>query len=109
MRVTAWSNGSPSSSGAGYGLRVSPDDRDQHFSISWDYVIIDLGAHGTTVVRLSQSFWSRCTELRSAAVGRWLLERHLAPWPTGAPPRLELHHRDGNCFRLSEAREQIKF
>jgi hypothetical protein len=102
MRATAWSNGSPSSSGAGYGLRVSVSDRDQHFDSSWDQIFIDLGARGTAIVRLSQSFWSRCTELRSAAVGRWLLERGLAPWPDGEPPRLELRRRDGNRFSLSD-------
>jgi hypothetical protein len=69
---------------------------------SWDQIFIDLGARGTAIVRLSQSFWSRCTELRSAAVGRWLLERGLAPWPDGEPPRLELRRRDGNRFSLSD-------
>jgi hypothetical protein len=102
MQVTAWSNGSPRSSGAGYGLRISPTDRDRYFEAGWDHVDVDLGVYGHAAIPLSESFWARCTELRSAAVGRWLLGHHLAPWPTGAPPTLALLHVGGNAFRLSK-------
>jgi len=108
MRVTAWNNGSPRSTGAGYGLRMSADDRDRHFHASWDHIVIDLGEQGATEVQLSESFWSRCTELRSAAVGRWLLRRHLAPWPHGEPPRLDLSPSGGNRFRLSASPFEVK-
>jgi hypothetical protein len=104
MRVTAWSNGSPRSSGAGYGLRVSSADRDRYFEPGWDRVDVDLGMYGHAVIRLSRSLWATCTELRSAAIGRWLLGHHLAPWPAGAPPVLTLGHLGGNAFRLSETR-----
>ena len=98
MRVTAWTNGSPTSSGAGYGLRLAMNDRDHYFLPSWDHIIINLGEHQETVVRLSASFWANCTELRSAAVGRWLLDEHLAPWPKGDPPGLLLQYDGGNKF-----------
>ena len=104
MRVTAWSNGSPLSSGAGYGIRVSPDDRDLHFSRNWEHAEVDLGDSGHATIRLSESFWARCTELRSAEVGRWLLDQRLAPWPKGNPPSLALDHVGGNKFRLSKSR-----
>jgi hypothetical protein len=104
MWATAWSNGSPRSSGAGYGIRVSPDDRDLHFSRDWDHVEIDLGISGRATVRLSESFRARCTELRSADVGRWLLSQRLAPWPKGDPPSLWLDQLGGNAFRLSKSR-----
>ncbi len=42
MKVTGWSNGSPSASGAGYGLRISAADRDRYFDRSWSEVSIEL-------------------------------------------------------------------
>ena len=101
MRVTAWSNGSASSSGAGYGLRLTSADRDTYFDRGWEHVDVDLGVHGRAAIPLSGSFWARCTELRSASVGRWLLAHRLAPWPKGSPPTLELLHLGGNAFELS--------
>ncbi len=70
----------------------------------WGHIEIDLGTHGIATVTLSESFWSRCTELRSAAIGRWLLAHGLAPWPKGSPPVLALQHIAGNAFRLSTTR-----
>src|SRR5215211_4559386 len=35
MRVAAWSNGSPSRSGSGYGVRLSVADRERHFDHTW--------------------------------------------------------------------------
>ncbi|GDY33043.1 hypothetical protein GTS_46760 [Gandjariella thermophila] len=100
MRVTAWSNGNPRPSGAGYGVRLSAADRDRHFDRSWTSIVLDLGAGEVTVVALSASFWRRCAELRSASIGRWLLGRGLAPWPKGQPPRLVLRHLHGDRFQL---------
>ncbi len=54
-------------------------------------------------MRLSESFWRDCSELRSAAVGRWLLAAGLAPWPRGAPPVLELVPVVGNTFAVAPA------
>jgi hypothetical protein len=105
VHVTAWSNGSPRSTGAGYGLRVSLADRDRYFDSTWTHVEIDLGTQGIALIPLSDSFWSRCVELRSAAVGRWLIGRRLAPWSKGAPPLLDLHPTGGNRFQMSEQGE----
>lgn len=102
MLVSAWNNGRPLGSGAGYGLRISEADRDQFFEPCWDSVEIELGSADVVAVPLSRSFWRTCTELRSAAVGRWLLAFGLAPWPKGTPPRLELVGLRGDRFRLIE-------
>ncbi|SFR28149.1 hypothetical protein SAMN04488564_112260 [Lentzea waywayandensis] len=104
MIVRGWSNGSRRLSGAGYGLRLSAADRDQHFRREWTSIQIDLGPHGMTNVALSASFWRACTELRSADVGRWLITQQLAPWPKGAPPHLNLEHLSGTSFRLTNPR-----
>jgi hypothetical protein len=100
MRVTAWSNGTPTRSGAGYGLRVAPLDRDRYFLREWASVDLELTGSDTTTVRLPASFWNRCTELHSAAVGRWITHRRLAPWPAGSPTRLTLIPLAPARFRL---------
>jgi hypothetical protein len=97
-----WSNGSPQASGAGYGLRIAAADRDRFFEPEWRSVDIELGTDEVVVVPLSDSFWRECTELRSAALGRWLLRHGLAPWPVGAPPRLRIEPLSGNRFRLEQ-------
>jgi hypothetical protein len=102
MQVTAWSNGSPRSSGAGYGLRIKTADRDRWFERGWENVDVDLGGYSRVTIPLSSSFWAGCPELRSAAIGRWLLGHRLAPWPHSAPPTLSLLHVGGSAFRLSE-------
>jgi hypothetical protein len=102
MYVTAWSNGQPTSSGAGYGVRISETDRDQYFDRRWSEALVDLGDDVRAVVPLSASFWERCSELRSAAIGRWLLGHQLAPWPPGHPPRFILRHVAENRFELKQ-------
>jgi hypothetical protein len=104
MRVKGWSNGSPRPSGAGYGLRVSPNDRDKFFDPRWDHVEIELNGSLRAKVPLSRSFWENCTELRSASIGRWLIDHRLAPWQRSVPPTLELDHVADRLFRLQEPR-----
>ena len=100
MLVRAWSNGAHHPSGAGYGLKVSAADRDKAFNEAWTHVVLTLAGQGETVVSLSASFWRTCSELRSAAIGRWLLETGRAPWPRGAPPAVRLTHTGGNRFSV---------
>lgn len=100
MRVIGWSNGQPLLTGAGYGVRLSDRDRDDYFDPGWHEVVLNLDQGETVSVSLSKSFWRSCPELRSAAIGRWLLRSQLAPWPRGFPPALVLHHVTGNRFEL---------
>ena len=101
MHATAWSNGSPTPSGAGYGLKIIQVDRDRFFSRAWTEVVVELPDGTSTSIHLSESFWRRCSELRSAAVGRWLMNARLAPWPRGEPPCLTLMPIAGNRFKVS--------
>ena len=49
MIVTAWSNGNPSHTGSGYGLKISEADRERFFDRSWHSVEIDLdGVQGVS-------------------------------------------------------------
>lgn len=106
MRATAWNNGSHRSSGAGYGLKVSKTDRDQFFDHGWRNVIFDLEGEAQAVAPVSESFWRSCTELRSAAIGRWLRGNGLAPWPEGRPPILEVTPKDGSRFAVARVTSQ---
>ena len=38
MIVTAWKNGTPLPSGAGYGVKVAASDRDRYFDRNWKSV-----------------------------------------------------------------------
>ena len=104
MQVRAWNNGAHHSSGAGYGLRVRIQDRDNVFTADWTHVVVTIPGQGPTTIPLTPSFWRTCSELRSAALGRWLLESGLAPWPRGAPPTIRLTHTGGNAFSIDDAR-----
>ena len=97
MRATAWNNGRHHTSGAGYGLRISEEDRDRFFDRSWGHVVFDLGGEAQANVPLSESFWRSCSELRSAEILRIC---GLAPWPKGNPPVFALEHVAGNRFAV---------
>lgn len=101
MTVTGWAGGSPNVvSGGGYGIKLSLSDRDEHFRRSWQSVTILLDGGPEVQVAVSPSFWRRCSELRSQEIGRWMLDRGLAPWPEGRPPKLQLTPLGGSRFGL---------
>jgi hypothetical protein len=101
MRATGWNNGAWHASGAGYGIKIDLDDRNHFFQKTWSDVQIELPSGVTTTVNISESFWSRCSELRSQAIGQWMIALGLAPWKTGAPPVLRLEPARGRVFRLA--------
>jgi hypothetical protein len=103
VRVTGWSNGSPLASGAGYGLKISRQDRDRFFDRVWTHIVLDIPGEGSVEIGLSRSFWGTCTELRSASIGRWLVAEGLAPWPTGNPPAVTMVPAGEGRFTLSSA------
>ena len=99
MMASGWQGGSAGpNEPAGYGIKFAADDRDRYFDQSWDHVVVDLDGVGPTNINLSESFWRRCSELRSADVGRWLLDSGAAPWPKQNPTRIVVTPVDGNCF-----------
>ncbi len=104
MIVTAWNNGKHNKSGAGYGLKVSVQDRDANFSRAWDSVTIKL-PDGTQVASNinKSSFWrDKCRELINKEFGHWLIDNGYAPWQKGRPPKFELTRVSDNQFRLDE-------
>jgi hypothetical protein len=87
MTVTAWNNGKYASSGAGYGLRLDPADRNKTFQQSWSNVTLDLPNDVNGVqVRLSASFWRDCPELRSAMIGKMAHRLGISPMAAEESP-----------------------
>ena len=103
MRATAWSNGSPSSSGAGCGLKISREERDRFFDSGWKEISLQLPGQDSVAVPVSESFWKSCTELHSASIGRWLIVNGLAPWLRGKPPVLILLRTGDHTFSVRAA------
>jgi hypothetical protein len=106
VQASGWHNGSPRHSGAGYGIRISKADRDRYFVHGWDKVELHFPSGEGVEVSLTKSFWkpkTPCAELRSAAVGRWLIEQGTAPWPKGSPPQLTLAPHGPKCFAVTSS------
>lgn len=103
--VTAWSNGSPSKTGSGYGLKISISDRDKYFKKNSKSTILHLAGHKPpiSVNTDKQSFWSPiCRELISKDIGAWLIENKMGTWKAGYPPKLTMIPLGKNEFRLKE-------
>lgn len=107
MIVTVWTNGSPLASGAGYGLKVDYNDRNQYFRHEWKtvHVFLEGQAQPAEINVAKKSFWTKtCGELISAEIGRWLMKNGLASWPANEPPKLVLepleNMQESNYFRL---------
>jgi len=52
-------------------------------------------------VSLSEKFWTTCPELRSSAIGRWMLDLGVIPWAKGKPPQFDLEPIGDRRFRLA--------
>jgi hypothetical protein len=98
MLLQGWHNGRPTDEPGGYGLRLTPGDRDRNFDTEWTSVDVELDGGPTVAVTLNPSFWRSCPELRSAEIGRWLLDSGVAPWPLGDPPSVVVRAVEGNRF-----------
>jgi hypothetical protein len=104
MVWTAWNNGKHHSSGAGYGIKVPIADRNTHFKRDWSTVTLELPDDASRMIEINvskSSFWSdTCHELISQEIGRWLLEKRIAPWPPGQPPKLRIESLADRRFRV---------
>lgn len=100
MLVKAWNNGAWNQSGAGYGLRISKNDRDIFFNRAWSNVILDLPNGINASINLSTSFWNKCPEIRKAEIGRWLISSGYGNWPHGNPSIFQMVQLRGNHFRV---------
>jgi hypothetical protein len=98
VRATAWHGGGSPRLPGGYGIKFTERDRDKYFHPDWTDVVIDLQGGESARVSLSPSFWRSCSELRSALIGRWLLDIGAAPWTHGSPPSIAVDQVARNRF-----------
>lgn len=100
VRATAWHNGTAPEEANGYGVRLTPKDRDKYFQQDWSTVLLELDGGGEAEVELSPSFWRSCSELRSPSIGQWLLDQGAAPWPARSAPGLVVTPTGDNRFAV---------
>jgi len=103
--VTAWTDGHPSKTGSGYGLKLSIVDRDHYFKKSNKFAVLHLsGQTGTISVNTDKhSFWSPvCRELISKDIGAWLITNNMGKWTKGKPPKITMIPLGNQEFRLKK-------
>ena len=103
MIVTAWNNGDWHATGAGYGVKVRPEDRDRFFKKTWKSITLTFEGSKTKarVNVAKKSFWSRtCHELINKEIGTWLQSNGIASWSEGEPPKLWLEPLSDGEFLL---------
>ncbi len=107
MIVVAWNNGDHHPSGAGYGLKISIQDRDTYFKPEWNSIFLEIEGE-TNLIEINinkASFWNKiCRELINSSIGKWLIKQGLAPWPKGNPPTFILEPIAGNRFKVMKFR-----
>ena len=105
MQVTAWTNGDPNPyTGSGYGIRIKKADRDVYFSRMRPHIKIHLRGGPTIEVKLSDSFWRGCSEIRKKEIGLWIinqLKKRGQKWVKGKPPKFNLIPISANEFELT--------
>jgi hypothetical protein len=106
MITSAWNNGKHHQSGAGYGLKVSSEDRYKYFDKDWSKVSVEIPFRDEIIeadVNIDKkSFWdSNCGELIKIEIGTWLISQGYRRWEKGNPPKIELTPL-GDCrFRIN--------
>ena len=100
--VSGWSSNTPNDrTGAGCGVRVPYNDRDRYFQRYWDSVEVALDTGEVAEVSLPDKFWTTCPELKSSAIGRWMLDLGVIPRAKGRPPQFDLESIGNRWFRLA--------
>jgi hypothetical protein len=106
IKAVGWNNGKHHRTGAGYGLKISLEDRNQFFDRGWRVVQLHIaGTKEPINVNVDKSsFWKgTCRELLSLELGRWMIAEGLAPWPKGKPPHFELIPKDAGVFEVRKS------
>lgn len=99
-----WNNGSHHPSGAGYGIKLSLNDREANFSTNWNFVLLFLEGYDQPIeVNVAkQSFWSKsCGELIHKEIGIWFQQNGISSWEKGKPHKVYMSKIDNNKFKVS--------
>ena len=109
FNAIAWNNGDWRDTGAGYGLKISAEDRDKYFDRNWGTVTLRLVGERTSRIAeanvAKNSFWGpKCRELIKLEIGQWFIENGFRRWTLNAPPRFRMIHIAGHEFEIRPAR-----
>jgi hypothetical protein len=88
-----WNNGQHHASGAGFGFKISFEDRERFFNRKWHTVILHIeGFERPIEVNVAKiSFWNRtCGELIKKDIGIWLHRNNLSTWVSRQPFRVKM-------------------
>ena len=103
---SAWNNGSHSMSGAGYGIKLKPRDRDICFRKPEVFLRLEGQADDVPINTGKPSFWNNtCRKLISKVIGFWLIRNGQAPWTKGYPPKLHLKPTGKWAFKVTILQE----
>ena len=103
---TAWNNGAHQANGAGYGIKLTHEDRDKYFRRPKVFLNLECRAGDIAVNTDKQSFWNyMCRELISKEVGIWLISSSKVSWPKGRPPKLQLEQAGKQTFKVTPVKE----
>ena len=71
------------------------------FDPSWKYVVIIVEDKVRITVKITDSFWRSCSELRHQFFKEYFLKKNYIPWPRGKPPKFLFQRIKDNVFRLA--------
>ena len=74
---------------------------DRYFQKNRDSVEVEFDDGKVCGVSLPEKFWTTCPELKSAVIGRWMLDLGVIPWAKGKPPEFDLEPIGDRRFRLA--------
>lgn len=106
MVVSGWKT-SPvnNTTGSGYGIRISYEDREKFFDPDWGNVFLELPngiiiQPNFTPAAKKDKDNKPCIELRKKEIGKWMLDNNYAPWPYRKPPHFKLEYVGKKHFKL---------
>jgi len=107
MIWTVWNNGSFRGTGAGYGFKISYENRLKHFQKSWTLATVILTGDGETIEVTSnvakKSFRAElCGELIKKEFGIWLIGKGFFSWPKGQPSKFKVLKVGDRRFKIVE-------
>lgn len=97
--VKAWSNGNANEkTGAGYGLRISKNNRDKFFLDDAEYFLII--NKKKIKMNITPGFYRKCPEIRDKKIGMFLVNNNLHKWKSRSPHSLNMIKVDDETFEL---------
>ncbi|MCQ8820289.1 hypothetical protein NQT65_08745 [Pseudoalteromonas agarivorans] len=101
FKTTVWSSGKPNNiTGAGFGIRIPKEIKENIFSEQWRHVLIKTNNHSFKV-DITPGFWNKCNELRNPQIGLWLIENKLNHWKSGFPSEVGVEYLGNQDFKLT--------